>query len=100
MSLKTYLQEQESLLNNFKVKNNLAPNIMKDVFQFREPLCNLSSVMSAIMTRKVTTICHGLSSATHLVPGEWEEVSKVIQYFSSLNKIKKLIKSWVSKQCL
>ena len=66
MSLKTYLQEQESLLNNFKVKNNLAPNIMKDVFQFREPLCNLSSVMSAIMTRKVTTICHGLSSATHL----------------------------------
>ena len=35
---------------NFKVKIDLAPNIMKKVFQFGEPLSNLRFEMRAFMT--------------------------------------------------
>ena len=60
---------------------------MKDVFQFRGPLCNLRSVMSAVMTRKVKTICHGLSSVTYRRMGRTARGYTIFQFAKQLKSI-------------
>ena len=45
----------------FKVKNDLAPDIMKDVFELKEPPYNLRSE-SNHFTRRNIMVCHQLST--------------------------------------
>ena len=50
-SISVYYRNLQFLATElFKVKIDIAPNIMKEVFQFREPLSSLRSDMSAFMT--------------------------------------------------
>ena len=58
----------------FKVKNDLVPDIMKDVFELKEPPCNLRSESNHFTRRNVKTTCYGLSSIKHLAPEIWELV--------------------------
>ena len=44
----------------FKVKNNLAPYIMKDVFELKEPPYNLRSESNHFTRRNVKTTYYGL----------------------------------------
>ena len=50
----------------FKVKNNLAHGIMKDVFELKEPPYNLRSESNHFTRQNVKTIYHGLLSIKHL----------------------------------
>ena len=52
----------------FKVKNNLAPYIMKDVFELKEPSHNLRSESNHFTRRNVKTTCYGHLSIRHLAP--------------------------------
>lgn len=52
----------------FNLKNDLAPNIMEEVFQFREPLYKLRSEMRTFMTLKVRIMYRSLNSDTYLAP--------------------------------
>ena len=58
----------------FKVKNDLAPDIMKDVFELKEPSYNLRSESNHFTRRNVKTTYYGLSSIKHLAPQIWELV--------------------------
>ena len=61
----------------FKEKIDVAPNIMEDVFYFRERLHNLRSKTGPFMTFKVRTAYHGLNFVIYLVPGIWKRVPDV-----------------------
>ena len=52
----------------FKVKNYLAPDIMKDVFELKEPPYNLRSESKHFARRYVKTTYYGLSSVNCLAP--------------------------------
>ena len=56
----------------FKVINDLAPDIMKDVFELKEPPYNLRSESNHFTRRNVRTAYYGLSSIKHLAPQIWE----------------------------
>ena len=58
----------------FKVKNNLAPDIMKDVFELKEPPYNLRSESNHFTRQNVKTTYYGLLSIKHLAPQIWELV--------------------------
>ena len=58
----------------FKVKNNLAPDIMKDVFEFKEPPYNLRSESNHFTRRNIKNTYYGLLSINHLAPKIWELV--------------------------
>ena len=52
----------------FKVKNDLVPDIMKDVSELKEPPHNLRSESNHFTRRNVKTICYGLLSTKYLAP--------------------------------
>ena len=83
----------------FKVKNNLAPNVMKDVFELKEPACNLRSESNHFTHRNVKTNYYGLLSIKHLAPQIWELVLQSIRKFKTLNEFKTKIKSWYLDHC-
>ena len=58
----------------FKVKNNLGPDIMKDVFDFKEPPYNLRSESNHFTRRNVENTYHGLLSINHRAPKIWDLV--------------------------
>ena len=60
----------------FKVKNNLAPNIIKDVFGLKEPPYNLRSESNHFTRRSVKTAYNGLLSIKRLVPQIWELIQQ------------------------
>ena len=63
----------------FKVKNNLAPDIMKDVFELKEPPYNLRSESNHFTRRNVKTTYYGLLSIKHLASQIWELVHKALE---------------------
>ena len=50
----------------FKVKNNLSPEIMKQVFDFQEPYYNLRSKTSQFRKENIKTIHYGIQSVKFL----------------------------------
>ena len=62
----------------FKVKNDLGPDIMKDVFELKEPPYNLRSESDHFTSRNVKTFYNGLLSSKHLAPQIWELVPQSI----------------------
>ena len=83
----------------FKVKNNLAPDIMKDVFELKEPPYNLRSESNHFTRRNVKTTYYGLLSIKHLAPQIWELVPQSIRKCKTLNEFKTKIKSWYPDHC-
>ena len=83
----------------FKVKNNLAPDIMKDVFELKEPPYNLRSESNHSARRNVKTTYYGLLSIKHLASQIWELVPQSIRKNKTLNEFKTKIKSWYPHHC-
>ena len=83
----------------FKVKNNLAPEIMKDVFELKEPPYNLRSESNHFTRRNVKTTYYGLSSIKHLAPQIWEHVPQSLKKCKTLNEFKTKIKTWYPDHC-
>ena len=71
-----------------EVKNSLAPDIMNDVFELKEPPYNLRSESNHFTHRNVNTAYYGLLSVKHLAPQRWELVPQSIRKSKTLNKSK------------
>ena len=84
----------------FKVKNNLAPDIMKDVSELKEPPYNLRSESNHFTRRNVKSTYYGLLSVKHLAPQIWELVPQSIRKCKTLNEFKTKINSWYLDHCL
>ena len=90
----------------FKVKNDLAPDIMKDVLELKEPLYNLWSEsnhftrgnVKRLLTRQ-KTLYYGLSIIKHVAPQIWGLVPQSLRKSKTLNKFKTKIKSWYPDHC-
>ena len=83
----------------FKVKNNLSPEIMKQVFDFQEPYYNLRSETSQFRRENIKTTHYGIQSVKFLGPKIWAMVPQNIKNCKSLQEFKKLIKVWKPKAC-
>ena len=84
----------------FKVKNNLSPEIMKQVFDFQEPYYNLRSETSQFRRENIKTTHYGIQSAKFLGPKIWTMVPQNIKNCKFLQEFKRLIKVCKPKTCL
>ena len=78
----------------FKVKNNLSPEIMKQVFDFQEPYYNLRSETSQFRRENIKATHYDVQSVKL-----WAMVPQNIKNCKSLQEFKKLIKEWKHKAC-
>ena len=83
----------------FKVKNSLAPEIMTEVFEIKEPHYNLRSEASHFKRENVKSTHYGIQSVRHLGPKIWKIVPQNIRESNSLNEFKSLIKFWKPDTC-
>ena len=83
----------------YKVKNGIALEIMKDIFELQNPSYNLRSTCNQFRRENIKTVHYGLQSVRYLGPKIWELVPNNIKYSNSLSKFKKLIKSWKPEAC-
>ena len=82
----------------YKVKNDLGPKIMADIFRFVEKPYNLRN--NSIMQRQANhTVYFGTESVTSLAPKLWELISSEIKSAKSINIFKAKIKSWTTDKC-
>ena len=78
----------------YKVKNGIASEIMKDIFEVQNPSYNLKSSYNHFRRESIKTVHYGLQSIKYLGPKIWELVPNNIKYSSSLSEFRKLIRSW------
>ena len=83
----------------FKLKNGLAPEIMKEVFEIQNPAYNFRSEATHFKRENVKTTHHGIQSVRYLGPKIWDTVPNNVKNCSSLNKFKNSIKSWKPDEC-
>ena len=83
----------------YKVKNGIAPEIMKDIFELQNPLYNLRTSCNQFRRKNNKTVYYGLQSVGYLGPKIWELVPNDIMHSNSLSKFKKLIKLWKPNAC-
>ena len=83
----------------FKVKNNLSPEIMKQVFDFQEPYYNLRSETSQFRRENIKTTHYGIQSVKFLGPKIWVMVPQNIKNCKYLQEFKRLIKGWKPEAC-
>ena len=77
----------------FKVKNSLAPKIMTEVFEIKEPHYNLRSEASHFKRENVKSTYYGIQSVRYSGPKIWNIVLQNIRQSNSVNEFKSLIKS-------
>ena len=83
----------------YKVKNEIAPEIMKDIFELQNSLYNLRLSYNPFRRENIKNIHNGSQSISYLGPKIWELVPNIMKHCNSLNKFKKLIKSWKPEVC-
>ena len=83
----------------YKVKRDLSPKIMKDLFQFNEnPAYRLRSG-SHLQSRNSRTVFFGTESVVNLGAKIWNLVPKDIKDSPTLNVFKGKIKKWIPEKC-
>ena len=84
---------QELVTEIYKVKNEMGPDIMKDIFELHNPLHNLRSSCNQFWRENIKTVHYGIQSVRYLGPKIWKLAPNNIKYSDSLSTFKKLIKS-------
>ena len=67
----------------FKAKNDLSPEIMKDVFELKEPSYSLRSQENYFVLSNIKTTYCGIQSIKHLAPEIWDLVPDQIKHWGS-----------------
>ena len=67
----------------YKVKNGIAPEIMKDIFELQGPLYNLRSSCNQFRRGNIKAVHYGLQSVRYLGPKIWDLVPKNSKYSNS-----------------
>ena len=83
----------------FKLKNELVPEIMKQVFERQNPAYNFRSEATYFKRENVKTTHYGIQSVRYLGLKIWDMVQNNIKNCNSLNKFKNSIKSWKPTEC-
>ena len=83
----------------FKAKNDLSPEIMKEVFELKEPSYSLRSKGNYFVRGNVKTTHYGIQSIKYLAPKIWDLVPDQIKHCGSLTKFKHFIKSCSPSDC-
>ena len=89
---------QKLLIERFKVKMKLAPEIMTEVFDFiecRYPLRNELKFKS----RNIRTVRYGIESAAFVGSRIWTNMPNELKESTSLNEFKSKIKTWKPENC-
>ena len=82
----------------YKVKNQMAPDILDDIFVNRTLSYNLRN-NSSFSIRQVHSVYHGTESLSFLGPKIWELVPEDIKNSESYEIFKRKVKSWVPTKC-
>ena len=83
----------------YKVKNDLAPLTVQDLFQVRET-CHYNLRSQSYFTQsRIKSVNHGSESLSSLGPKIWELVPLEMREINSLLKFKEEIKKWEPKNC-
>ena len=83
----------------FKAKNDLTPEIMKEVFELKEPSYSLFSKRNYFVGGNVKTTHYGIQSIKYLGPKIWDLILDQIKHCGLSTKFKHFIKSWSSSGC-
>ena len=78
----------------FKVKNNIAPEIMKELFAPKMSSYDLRN-NNSFKRRRVKSVWHGTELVSYLGPKIWDLVPNEIKESESLNGFKFKIERWV-----
>ena len=89
---------QKLAIEMYKVKNNLAPTIMKNVFPDREVSYNLRN-MNPFQSRNVSTVYNGTETIAFRGPKTWALLPDEIRESETLIEFKTKIKKWEPKGC-
>ena len=81
----------------FKVKNNLSPPLMREIFPSRN-IDNKLRSDTYFMGRNVKTVNNGTESLTYLAPKIWNILPREIKEAKSL-EIKEKVRKWVPHSC-
>ena len=82
----------------FKVHNNIAAEIMKDVFEIKDNQYDFRKDLR-LQSRYVNTGLHGTETIISLRTQIWNLVTKTSKYSKSFSKFKKNIRKWTTKEC-
>ena len=77
----------------FKVKHNLAPEIMTEVFRLKTRSFNTSH-KSEFQRRNVKTVIYGSETLSSLGPQIWDLIPIELRNLTSSNAFKSKIKYW------
>ena len=82
----------------YKVKNNLSPTLMKDIFPERVIPYDLRN-MNPFKTSNVKTVYNGTETLSYRGPRTWALVPDSIRNATSLSEFKTKIKTWEPQRC-
>ena len=82
----------------FKVKNNLSPKIIQDLFKLRNDLPNIRSSNEFCLPTP-HTVKYGTESLRYLGPKIWNILPNSLKKSSSLYSFKAEIKKWIPQGC-
>ena len=81
----------------FKVKNDIAPEFMSDIFPLKNKLVYCSK--QDFLTKRVYSVYNGTETLSYLGPKIWLMIPNEIKASSSLKLFKKRIKVWKPEKC-
>ena len=82
----------------FKVKHNMAPEIMYEVFKLKAE-SYITRKKSEFERRNVKTVLYGSETLSSLGPQIWDLIPKELKNVTSLNVFKSKIKTWSTQHC-
>ena len=85
-------------IETFKVKNNLSPEILNDVFEIVDSSYYLRKD-TVFKKRNVRTVRYGTETISFLAPKIWEIVSTECKTSCSIHEFKCKIKQWIPTDC-
>ena len=89
---------QNFAIEMFKVKHNLAPEVMTEVFRLKTRSFNTKS-KSEFQRRNAKTVIYGSENLSLLGPQIWDLIPIELRNLTSLNAFESKIKSWSTQQC-
>ena len=89
---------QKLLIEIFKVKMKVAPEIMNKVFDFIECRYPLRNELR-FKLRNIRTVRYGIETAAFVGSRIWSNMLSELKESTSLNEFKKKIKTWKPENC-
>ena len=93
-----YRNLQKVVTEIFKIKNDLSPELLNDVFEFNEKLYFLRTKVH-FWSRRIRTIKYGTEVPSSLSPKLWNLALNEYKTIDSLADFKVKIKTWISENC-